>query len=152
MSGDFRIGGDQFCMHPRERVNGFDNDQSGGGILEECDRGVWGKEFDHVMVQLDVQDKNLIYDYNNLTQMYEENLLYSEIMKDQELKLKLFNKPFMYFKDSCKNEDQPKYEKIQSREYTNAEFNNISLVLIISSAIGNYYCFEYTPLKSFEFD
>lgn len=30
LSGDFRIGGDKICMHPRERISGFDNDTKEG--------------------------------------------------------------------------------------------------------------------------
>ena len=136
VSGDFRIGGDKFCMHPTERMSGFDNSETEGGVLEECKRGVWAKDNDEVMVVLDNQDKKLIYQYNNLTDMYDRNLLYANIMKDQDLSLNLFNKPFMYFKDSCKNEDQTKLEKIRSREYQNLTFQTIVLVLIIVSSIG----------------
>lgn len=136
VSGDFRLGGEKVCMHPTERISGFDNGESGGGVLEECDKGVWAKDYDEVVVPVDVQDKELLFKYNNLTGKYQENLLYTKIMEDQELTLHLYNKPFMFFKDSCKSEDLTKYEKIRSREYANLEFDTIALVLLIFSIIG----------------
>ena len=137
VSGDFRLGGERVCMHPNERVNGFNNNEREGGVSGECEQGVWGKAEDGVVVSLDEQDKAGLYAYNDLTQTYDDNLLYFSVMKDQTLSLNLFNKPFMYFKDSCKDEDQTKYEKIQSRDYKNLEFNTVSLGLFFSSSIGN---------------
>lgn len=136
VSGDFRIGGPKICMHPTERINGFDNNEAEGGVSEECKRGVWGKDSDDVMVELDMHDKSKIYEYNNLTLMYKDNLFYTKVMEDKDLHLHLFNKPFMFFKDSCKAEDQTKQEKIRAREYQNSAFDSISLVLLISSSIG----------------
>jgi hypothetical protein len=136
VSGDFRIGGEQVCMNPNESISSFNNNQSEGGISGECELGVWGKGVDEVVVQLDIEDKVKLYKYNNLTQMYNDNLFYYSVMKDETLTSNLFNKPFMYFKDSCKDEDKTKFEKVREREFQNLEFNTVALVLIITSSIG----------------
>lgn len=136
VSGDFRLGGEKICMHPAERINGFDNSEKEGGVLDDCAKGVWAKDYDEVMVPVDSQDKELLYKYNSLTGKYQENLLYTKVMEDQDLTLHLYNKPFMFFKDSCKDEETTKYEKIRTREYQNLGFEKIALVLFIVAVIG----------------
>ena len=71
-----------------------------------------------------------------MTEKNKENLLYTKVMEDQDLTLHLYKNPFMFFEDSCKDEETTKYEKIFSSEYQNLEFEKIGLILFIVGVIA----------------
>jgi hypothetical protein len=142
VSGDFRIEGSSVCMHSDERIGSFNNNDSVGSVIDECSKKVGGRKDDVVVVKLDQYSKNDLYNENDLTEIYTNNNFYNEIMKDSNSDLSLFNKPFMYFKESCQSEDMTNAEKINSRKYINLHFHRMCLSLIIFSSIGKQIIFK----------
>ena len=139
VSGDFRITGEKVCMNPFERIGGFDNNQSNGGIVEDCTTKIGGRLEDHVIVQLDSVLKTDLLKDNELTTLYSKNQIYSKAMENEEPEMFLYSKPFMYFDKDCSDEELTNAELINERKYINNRFNTVALVLLIFSAIGKCY-------------
>ena len=47
----------KICMQPVKRINGFENSEKEGDVLDDYVKGVWTKDDDEIMVSIDSQNK-----------------------------------------------------------------------------------------------
>ena len=137
VSGDFRIGKGNVCMHPAEQIGSVNPHSRKGKLLEECNSKIGGRKNDVIMVKVGESTRKEILKSNYLGSIFENNQLYRALLESQgDGVVEIFNKPYIYIKDKCVGEGSSKEDIINAMQWRNYHFNRISIALLISSVLG----------------